>query len=545
MNRIIASLCLLSLLGVAANADNQANKVAQLVHEKGDLQALLAQALQQTDPLVRATAARVANVREVKTLLPALKDALAVEKDGTAAREELRAIVMLGDDADVDLAITTAAKWPASMEDALVASVSRRGSSAIPIYIGKLRPLPNPVSSRFFKHAFWGHSGLIPSTASRILGHADDRGWRALLTALKDSAIALNPDVLSASFESKSEPIRADSVWYVADGYAFQPSAIPPRVREALAVEHALSSDREDFGRELLLRMLGGERKDDPRWLRWIESREADALLRQNKQVLEYLTNREYTIAHNRCGMQPVACDLPAQLPTHQIRSTPIAPPPFLLPEVLPSGLASAVVDGMRCRGEWLGIATVSVDPAGRVQSVNARQVRTAPGCEKTIATLLKLSLANNTSIMSPLSGPILLVRSSGDLPCLDEPPPGPAAADAVDKGETSIADFADNGTVVVSGDVTAPVVTHRVEPQFPRGVIHMMGPNHFVTIVMEAVISKQGCIRSINVTEQSPYPELNGAALMALSQWRFKPGTLNDVPVDVVFHLTVRFAVP
>lgn len=38
------------------------------------------------------------------------------------------------------------------------------------------------------------------------------------------------------------------------------------------------------------------------------------------------------------------------------------------------------------------------------------------------------------------------------------------------------------------------------------------------------------------------PDSEINRAALEALAKWTFTPGTLNGVPVDVLFDLTVNF---
>jgi outer membrane biosynthesis protein TonB len=55
-------------------------------------------------------------------------------------------------------------------------------------------------------------------------------------------------------------------------------------------------------------------------------------------------------------------------------------------------------------------------------------------------------------------------------------------------------------------------------------------------------VISTEGCVRSVHLLLQSPYPELNGAAVMALSQWTFVPGRFEGRPVDVIFNLTVNF---
>ena len=94
-------------------------------------------------------------------------------------------------------------------------------------------------------------------------------------------------------------------------------------------------------------------------------------------------------------------------------------------------------------------------------------------------------------------------------------------------------------------GDIVAPKALRRVEPQFPESTRKAMGSNRNVLIQLESVITKEGCVRSLRPVQQSPFPELNGAALMALSQWTFAPGKLDGKPVDVQFSLTINFTIP
>src|SRR5260221_1951846 len=82
-------------------------------------------ALQSADALTRATASRVAAVRDVKASLPALRTAFGGENDSVAQREELRALLLLGDESDVDRALAAARKDPALMI-ALTDAVARR-----------------------------------------------------------------------------------------------------------------------------------------------------------------------------------------------------------------------------------------------------------------------------------------------------------------------------------------------------------------------------------------------------------------------------------
>src|SRR6185295_7168331 len=94
----------IAVLFAAATALPSAGRVAFLV-EANDPAALVAEltsALDSGDPLVRATASRVATVRAAAALLPKLRETLSHETDPNAAREETRAVVILGKPDDID-----------------------------------------------------------------------------------------------------------------------------------------------------------------------------------------------------------------------------------------------------------------------------------------------------------------------------------------------------------------------------------------------------------------------------------------------------------
>jgi TonB family protein len=54
-------------------------------------------------------------------------------------------------------------------------------------------------------------------------------------------------------------------------------------------------------------------------------------------------------------------------------------------------------------------------------------------------------------------------------------------------------------------------------------------------------VIDKSGAVRDVKVLKGLPFG-LDQAAADAVRRWRFRPGTLNGQPVDVLFNLTVNF---
>jgi hypothetical protein len=81
------------------------------------------------------------------------------------------------------------------------------------------------------------------------------------------------------------------------------------------------------------------------------------------------------------------------------------------------------------------------------------------------------------------------------------------------------------------------PEVIHRREPVRP-GIIDAIGASQ---VVIKTVIDIDGMVRQPTIVE-SPGPSASYAALEAVHQWRFRPGTSAGKPVPVIFSLTVRF---
>lgn len=90
-------------------------------------------------------------------------------------------------------------------------------------------------------------------------------------------------------------------------------------------------------------------------------------------------------------------------------------------------------------------------------------------------------------------------------------------------------------------GDVKAPVVLTRVEPVIPDLARKARVGG---IVVVEALIDKSGRVADVQVLESLPFG-LDQAALDAVKQWTFRPGTRNGKPVDVLFNLLVNIKVP
>jgi protein TonB len=60
-------------------------------------------------------------------------------------------------------------------------------------------------------------------------------------------------------------------------------------------------------------------------------------------------------------------------------------------------------------------------------------------------------------------------------------------------------------------------------------------------TVVLQAMISKQGTIENLRLS--SGHPLLAPAAIEAVRQWRYRPYILNGEPVEVDTQITVNFS--
>jgi len=76
-----------------------------------------------------------------------------------------------------------------------------------------------------------------------------------------------------------------------------------------------------------------------------------------------------------------------------------------------------------------------------------------------------------------------------------------------------------------------------RVQPvyPYPAKMAHVQG-----TVVLSAIINKTGSIENLRVI--SGHPLLVGAAIDAVSQWRYRPYILNSEPIEVETQITVKF---
>ena len=90
-----------------------------------------------------------------------------------------------------------------------------------------------------------------------------------------------------------------------------------------------------------------------------------------------------------------------------------------------------------------------------------------------------------------------------------------------------------------VGGNVQAANLIRQVKPVYPD-VAKAQGIEG--TVLMKAIIGKDGNLMSVTVLNKLADPDLAAAAVAAVEQWRFKPTLLNGEPVEIVTTITMNF---
>lgn len=92
-----------------------------------------------------------------------------------------------------------------------------------------------------------------------------------------------------------------------------------------------------------------------------------------------------------------------------------------------------------------------------------------------------------------------------------------------------------------IEGDVKRPEVIHKEEPVYPA---QEKADKVEGQVILESVIDEQGKVDSVKVVKSSGNENLDKAARDAVSNWTFKPATLDGKPVKVFYFLTLNFQV-
>jgi len=110
----------------------------------------------------------------------------------------------------------------------------------------------------------------------------------------------------------------------------------------------------------------------------------------------------------------------------------------------------------------------------------------------------------------------------------IDAPPPPPPPPPA-----------APQRPVRIGGEITAPALLTRVEPEYPRLAV---ASNVSGVVILEATVNTNGEVSDVRVL-RSVHMLLDAEAIKAVKQWRYSPLTLNGLKCPFVLTVTLSFA--
>lgn len=96
-------------------------------------------------------------------------------------------------------------------------------------------------------------------------------------------------------------------------------------------------------------------------------------------------------------------------------------------------------------------------------------------------------------------------------------------------------------GPLLVVGDVTKP---EKLSGDPPVSTEVARRARVYGTVILTVVIDEEGNVKDARVLKRLPMG-LDQAAMEAVKSWKFKPATLHDKPVEVIYDVSVDFPAP
>jgi protein TonB len=90
---------------------------------------------------------------------------------------------------------------------------------------------------------------------------------------------------------------------------------------------------------------------------------------------------------------------------------------------------------------------------------------------------------------------------------------------------------------VRIGGQVMAPKLAHRVDPEYPQLAVQARVQ---ALVILEAWVGVDGHVKSVKVLRGAPL--LDEPAMAAVRQWRYRPLLLNGQPTEFLLTVTVVF---
>jgi TonB family protein len=533
MKGVLSFAAALSLAVAAAAADpGKPHALGLLTGRTSDPAAVerLRAGLKDASPETRAAAARVINASGVPDLLPAVREALAVESDPLPGGEMVRLLAVLGRP-ELDAAALDAAKrLGPEVHSELADGLARRGVGALP-HLPALRGLGarNGVIQSFYRLAT--REGAIGPAAAPVLREGAADAWRLLLENARDTGTRVDSGLLVAGARAESPAMRVATYWHLALDRGGAPSAqaLLEALDAAPEATAGASADLAVVSHEAARRALGRP----PRGALHPPgppSSEIAAILPPTFEMLVRLV--ELATDKERGALLK---DVPNRKMIERIakeeRKRPLLPPPAdrsLVQTVsgFPRGFVEDTLAATGCvleENDGIRGGEVTYGADGRPRKVPA--FAGAQGCDELARVLVTAALAplgvpsvggERVVLMVPARRSFLTGLARG-VPEVAAPPP-----------------FA----MPALHTIKEPKKIVNVSPIYPTAA-RQAGIQG--TVVLEAWIGDTGEIYNVRLL-QGVARSLDLAAVGAVAGWKYLPTEVGGVAVPVLMTVTVNF---
>ena len=482
-------------------------------------------ALTHQDATVRAIAALIAGIQKMD-LATDLARVLEGEKDERAAAEQIRALLFVDDatwretverrlSATRPLEIRAYVEWLVRNRPDMLADRMAEVFQAVPAT--ELHQFSSLVSAAIQHH---------PAMADRLLRGwmriASGSAWRSVLNATGERAREAEAAVLRDALDSQNAEVREETVWALVSRMAYGQDVAPIVIEGALPRQSGAEPVTwETVGRELVARVHRGVSTPDRAEFYKTES----ARRRGDAAAAAYFP--QLTVGEREALRSVLKDDMPEPRRTKRPDPPKEAKPPSMPMRTVSVAWPALLQDLMRESGcqasqtSYMVGFTVAFRGDGRPERAGLAGLDLAPQCDKVLATLARLTLADvGDTILPGVMQTFVLPLNKDFVACVGElkqvSGARPVRADSLER----------------------PRKVRDVRPVYPP----LAQQNRIQgLVIIEGTISATGCARSL-VVLRSVHPLLDMAAIQAVSGWRFTPTLLNGQPVPVIMTVTVNF---
>jgi TonB family protein len=490
----------------------------------------LMEALGDPRPEVRAVAARVAFTTRHAALAQALGDALDRETNAAAAAEIVRALALIQGAAADDRIARRLPEFDSRATSAWLAVMSRVRPASVWLRLADVRNGGGEVGP--------GLLSLVQADpAAAGAAFAPLPGAPHLLPAYQAMLGALRPTHPLPAWPVLAPGIATEatrgSVLQLLVRRAAAGQPLPPEGVEALRVV----DQAPEFAWLVLYRELV-RRGRTPAPAR---AAQRDTILRIDPTtlpatfltdpVLAWLDRDEAAAFRQIVGTHwaPFASPAPAT-PSRAMRTAePIDDPDgsvTRLARPMAAALTKDLQSLLACRPIDGNVAVLAVRyrPTGQVRSVTTITGIDPDGCTQAAALVAALDVAPGTApIPEGRVDRVLIGMRPSDLTC------------------DRFGGVAEPTPVRVGSGTRAPKKIRNVPPVYP---VHLIKERIQGVVIAESLITTTGCVVDAVVTRRVN-SELDGAALTAISEWRYEPAVVDEAAVPVTMVVTVSFSLP